>query len=163
MLDLKKRESLCKLGGLAAAPVLGTFLPAASATAESHLEGNAALNHEGRTTSVHDFDLRIEVLLDGAPRMQVTNTSNRPAVVRQIRPGIVHAGVNAYDLNAAFKHRPYVFEAGETKTFPIVKTDHFAKDGLLPDAKKRQPLRVAMVTADTPAGRLVHSTRAFYA
>ena len=162
MFDSNKRQSLLKLGGLIALPTASYLSSVALADAAAKDSIYGSIDDQQLVASADQYELRIELQLDDAPRMRVRNTSDQTVLVSQIRPGVVHTGKYAYNLNAVLSSKPVFIEAGQAKMIPIAVTDHASRDSYLDENLKKGPLRVAMVTADTPQGRLVHSTRAFY-
>jgi len=165
-LDVSKRKSLFKLGGLMAAPLVPVAGTAAvfPGSTDNTIEnpGSTVENTMHTAEFIQDGDLQIKIIPGDNPTMRVTNTSEKLVILRTVRPGLVYAGEDTFDLNAALASSAYAIGVGRSRTIPIAKTRSTTAEPIMPAHYHNQPLKVAVVTLDTPDGRLVHSGRAIY-
>lgn len=124
MVDNNKRQSLKTLGAFTALPVVTATMSSPTAMADTRAKEVA---NNSASSPINLFSesqqLIISLHFDGAPVMEVTNTSERLAVVRRIHPGTINVdGIN-YDLNQALLGGAMAIGAGATRIIAIAETD----------------------------------------
>lgn len=163
MVDQAKRNTLIMLGGTAvvtAMPALAngytisTGNPIAE-TDEQALESLIPISNPGS-------ELSIALQVDEQSMLTITNHTDKLVIIRHLHPGIVHTGEKTFDINSVFERSAYAIGAGRSRTMPISETASTQAEVNFPRDIK-QPLRVASLAAHSHMGKVVNSSRSFYA
>ena len=160
MIDKQKRKTLTMMGTAAvvsAAPAL-TFAITGSSRELSSKQCDVASGH-GQC-----MELRLELTVAQQTSLTITNDSDKPATVRHVYPGIVHAGARTFDINAAFANGSREIEAGQSITVVIQPTQSITpKETEFPRHEySHLPQQIARLNGVDEKGVIVNSTRSFY-
>ena len=159
MVDQAKRNTLIMLGGTAvvtAMPALGYATGnAITESDEKALESLIPISNPGS-------ELSIALQVDDQSLLTITNHTDKLVIIRHLHPGIVHTGEKTFDINSVFERSAYAIGAGRSRTMPINETVSTQAEVSFP-RNTRQPIRVASLAAHSHMGKVVNSSRSFYA
>ncbi|MDB3935802.1 hypothetical protein N9383_03685 [Granulosicoccus sp.] len=164
MVDRNKRSVLKSIGGAAAILITPGIASAHSRKYDFSAAGSKQPARVDIIPASTGAELSIELSVHPAPFITLNNHSDEPLVIKNVYPGIIHAGAQTFDINSIFKSGAFEIDAGDTRTLRIQPiTGNQTETRFARSHYRNKPQRIVSVTGHDNNGMIVNSTRSFFA